>query len=913
MDKSKKRVVECVDEVADLTQVQNERFANSKRNKHETSVSRTPRSETSISRTPDCNTTVSSTRECKTFVLRTPVEIDDVFRIDGRRVVHVDRSSEIESFRSDLPILGYEQEIMEALSNHDVIIICGPTGCGKTTQIPQFLYEAGFSLGGMIGITQVRRLAAISISKRVALELGNQPLGQLVGYQIRHETKISKKSEIKFMTDGVLLRELQSDFLVRNYTAIVIDEAHERSLNSDVLIGMLSRVLSLRRKLNLTPLKLIIMSATLEAGALFSNPKLFLSKPPILEIPTRQFPVTIHFTKVTEFENYEILTLKKVCKIHRELPLGGILVFLTGSRQIEDFCLQLRQALDSKGPISANGVVNKVKISPLYAKLSPDRQRDVFEQVDADTRHIIVSTNVAETSITIPDIRYVVDPGRSKQKHIHRNSSIASFDIEWISKASAIQRTGRAGRTTPGQCYRLYSSTHYTHAFPEQDPPEIHSIPLENLVLLLKSMGIEKMLNFPFPSPPDAEALSDAEGVLIGLGAVDLRSKKITNLGKKLCDFPITPRHSKMIFEAIEIEKKCGIQGVTLLAISLAASMSVENPILQIPSHSNSHSNFRSKKSDSLSSLLVLLAFKRSHSNLTLFCKEWGLSEKQMSEMMALERQLLKIFFHAIPKTHEVTLNDLLTLMLPDPTDEVLDCLRRCILAGWCDQVCRKQRNFGVQKTRTCVFQSGLTDDEFLIHPRSSLHKSSPEFVVYVNAMVVGDKTYLQEVTKVDPEWLFKASRVYCEVIENPSSVREVVYDFEEDEVCVWRKVSYGKHQWELPLQKVKCQDLELTASCFASVLLEGKVFGQQWISDQKLMRNAKYAKTIEVKFNQKLGLLILKLKEEGVGSKDNLRRKMSVDSEFLKEEMKLWIKKQHWTEFEQQWNQWIDQFVNKG
>eukprot|EP00210_Caulerpa_lentillifera_P000337 g330.t1 len=716
------------------------------------------------------------------------------------------------------------------------------------------------------------------------------------------------------MTDGVLIRELQNDFVLQKYTAVVLDEAHERTLNTDVLIGMLSRVVTLRRRLKLTPLKLLIMSATLEAGTFCENPRLFPEAPPVIEIPSRQFPVTIHFSKRTELADYETLALKKVCKIHRTLPPGGILVFLTGRRQIERFCWQLQRELEPKTPLhERTGRCRTVRILPLFAMLPPERQGLVFESVDDDTRLIVVATNVAETSITIPGIRYVVDSGRAKKKRINSVAGVARFDVEWISKASAIQRAGRAGRTAPGHCYRLYSNAYYSTSFPEQDPPEITSIPLESVVLLLKSMGIQKTMSFPFPSMPDGPALRAAEEVLWRLGAIHGDSMKITSLGEQMVEYPISPRHSRMILESIRIESKHELHGLTHFAISLAATMSVETPFLQFGTESKKdlkqiHKKFKTKRSDSLSSLFALLLYK-TQSNPVEFCQECYLNFKIMKEMASLQKQLLKIFLNSsLPVTAHLDLESSSRVVINSrPNEEILDCLRRCILAGWCDQVCRREPS---SITKSSPYKSCSSDLEFELHPSSVLYKQRPDFVVYVHAMQSSEKNYLHDVTKVDPNWLFAASRVLCEVIHPPVLLPGVFYDFDRDEVCVYHKVLFGKQKWELPLQKLKCEESELASSCFASVVLEGKIFGQDWISQAKLTRTEKYARTTEAKYNKKLGMMILKLGDEGVCNKESLKQKLVENSEFLKPELKLWIKRQHWDEFETNWSKWIDHFI---
>ncbi|KAG6556004.1 hypothetical protein Mapa_001944 [Marchantia paleacea] len=671
-------------------------------------------------------------------------------------VVHVTRPEDVEKGREDLPIVMMEQEIMEAIQDNAVVIVCGETGCGKTTQVPQFLYEAGYGSGldnergGMIGVTQPRRVAVLGTARRVAHEL-NVQLGREVGFQVRHDRKLGEKSSIKFMTDGILLRELQGDFLLRKYSAIVLDEAHERSLNTDILIGMLSRVVPLRQKLYdqqanaqkklnagggrteprdlVTPLKLVIMSATLRVEDFTANSRMFPTPPPVIRVPARQFPVSVHFSKKTELIDYMGAAYKKVCAIHRKLPAGGILVFLTGQREVEDLCKKLRKAFQpgrTKGARGAASDANDLKdvlegeavegntfgglnmdkisvamdedstvdgrrmsdekedgmsgdelfdnlsesgdesdlevsddehlreedileklrrklypteakveigpavsgpheqkdssslsfelkdlskeesepnlkskddktkepgplhVLPLYAMLPAAAQLKVFSDMPEGRRFVVVATNVAETSITIPGIRYVVDCGRAKEKEFDRFSRISKFEVQWISKASADQRAGRAGRTGPGHCYRLYSSAHFNHSFPTFGRPEIHKSPIEGVVLVMKCMGIDKVANFPFPTPPDRAAVVEAEKCLKSLSALNLQTGLLTPMGQAMANYPISPRHSRMLLSAVqEAQELClnveeaDVSLALAYAIAVAAALSLDDPFLR--------------------------------------------------------------------------------------------------------------------------------------------------------------------------------------------------------------------------------------------------------------------------------------------------------------------------------------------
>ncbi|KAL3922228.1 MAG: hypothetical protein SGILL_002316, partial [Bacillariaceae sp.] len=497
-----------------------------------------------------------------------------------RRVLEIKRPETVEKSRMDLPVTAMEFEITDAIRNNDVTIVCGETGSGKSTQVPQYLYENGMTFcpgnsdkSFIIGITQPRRVAAVSTAKRVCYEMGqgngqsirgSGKRGNLVAYQTRYESAgVGDKTSVKFMTDGILLNEIQSDLLLRRYSVIVLDESHERNLNTDVLIGLLSVALPLRKKAaeqdpSMVPLKLVLMSATLRVEDFTQNEKLFPTGPPaVVRVPGRTHPVTIHHSKTTELDDYESAAFKKICKIHRKLPQGGILVFLTGKDEIVRMVRKLRCSLNDRdqknSPVSEgfrdvemanlevddenmpremddeeydaddlqiddfdemdendneeivppsedDNIPKNATILPLYSLLSGEEQAKVFAPIPENDRLIVIATNIAETSITIPGISYVVDTGRQKCRNYSSGTGVASYDVMWISKAAADQRAGRAGRTGPGHCYRLYSSSLYARHMDEFALPEVLTRPLEDVVLAMKSMKISDVSAFPFPT-----------------------------------------------------------------------------------------------------------------------------------------------------------------------------------------------------------------------------------------------------------------------------------------------------------------------------------------------------------------------------------------------------------------------------
>ena len=682
--------------------------------------------------------------------------------------VKVERPPDVQEARFGLPVVGEEQKIMEAIYNNPTVVIWGATGSGKTTQVPQFLYEAGFgspdSLNpGMIGVTQPRRVAAVSMAKRVGDELGG--VKEKVSYQIRFDSSVSSKTAIKFMTDGILIREIANDFALLKYSVIIIDEAHERSANTDILIGMVSRIVDLRAMMSrddekIKPLKFVIMSATLRITDFLQNPNLFRNgTPPLIQAEGRQYPVTIHFASKTP-RDYLEEAFEKLCKGHRKLPPGGFLVFLTGQNEITALAKRLSKALensqghqstDHKVRISASEVplesedlelgndaagfdyledeegsdedsfdteddqdfevedstpaTSGVHILPLYSQLQTKDQLRVFEAPPENSRMIVLATNVAETSLTIPGIRYVFDCGRAKEKKYDRLTGVQSFEVGWISKASASQRAGRAGRTGPGHCYRLYSSAVYERDFEEHAEPEILRIPVEGVVLQLKSMDLQHVVNFPFPTPPDRHSLVKAEKLLTYLGAISSEGK-ITSVGQELSHYPLSPRFSKMLL----IGHQHGCMPYTVALVSALASLELFIPENQLGISPSTQPDFRntddrqaeeartqlksaynhahhlfsrhSSTSDALKGLTALCAYAHAPSK-DDFCRKMFLSPKALSEAINLCTQLMNIAHNNNP----ILLATNASLKLPSPSKTQVAALQQFTAAAFIDQI----------------------------------------------------------------------------------------------------------------------------------------------------------------------------------------------------------------------------------
>ncbi|KFQ67685.1 putative ATP-dependent RNA helicase DHX37, partial [Phaethon lepturus] len=831
--------------------------------------------------------------------------------------IPVDRSPEIQEARLKLPILAEEQVIMEAISENPVVIICGETGSGKTTQVPQFLYEAGYaSSNGTIGITEPRRVAAVSMSQRVAKEMNLSH--RVVSYQIRYEGNITDETQIKFMTDGVLLKEIQKDFMLSKYKVVIIDEAHERSMYTDILIGLLSRIVPLRAKKGL-PLKLIVMSATLRVEDFTDNNRLFSVTPPVIQVDARQFPVTVHFNKKTPLDDYSGECFRKVCKIHRMLPSGGILVFLTGQAEVHSLCRRLRKAFPFQKKNIAGGdddkeesveEIRKFKKSrkqkkvmtlpkidldnysvvpvdegdedrdaetdddiagsdidldlgdgdsedeksdssvplyvlPLYSLLAPEQQAKVFRAPPPGTRLCVVATNVAETSLTIPGIKYVVDCGKVKKRFYDKITGVSSFRVTWISQASANQRAGRAGRTEPGHCYRLYSSAVFMD-FEKFSAPEITKRPVEDLILQMKALNIEKVINFPFPTPPPAEALAAAEELLIALGALkeppmtgrlkqQLAAKlscPISPLGRVMATFPVAPRYAKML--ALSRQHDCLPYTITIVSAMTVRELFEE---FDRPAVSEEETaKLKGKKArllqmqriwagqgsmQKLGDLMVMLGAVGAceYAGCTRkFCEENGLRYKAMLEIRRLRGQLTTAVnsvctdagLYVDPK-------------MKPPTEAQAIYLRQIVLAGLGDHVARRvQAEELLDDKWKNAYKTALLDDPVFIHPSSILFKQLPEFVVY-QEIVETTKLYMKGVSAVEPEWIPALLPPYCHFgkpLENPPPS----YCRETGRIRCHRPSVFYRVSWQLPAVEVDYPEGIDRYKYFARFLLEGKV-----------------------------------------------------------------------------------------
>ena len=624
-------------------------------------------------------------------------------------------------FPEELPVNERRAEIAALIEKHQVVIVCGETGSGKTTQIPKICLELGRGTTGLIGHTQPRRIAARSTAARIAQELESE-LGRVVGYKIRFTDRTSPQSYIKLMTDGILLAETQGDPWLGQYDTLILDEAHERSLNIDFLLGYLKQLLPKR-----PDLKLIITSATIDASRFSQH----FNNAPVIEVSGRLYPVEIRYrpvqTEEAESDDERDLydAIVDACdELHRTGP-GDVLVFLPGEREIRDAAEALRKHAFGRGGVHP-------EILPLFARLSAEEQSRIFKPHNG--RRIVLATNVAETSLTVPGIRYVVDSGLARVKRYSYRNKVEQLQVEKIAQASANQRSGRCGRVAAGVCIRLYDEQDFSVRPPYADP-EILRSSLAGVILRMKSLRLGDVEEFPFIEAPPPKAISDGYQLLLELGAVT-EERALTPVGQELAKMPLDPRVARMIVAARD-------EGCLKEMLVIAAALTVQDPRDRPQERQGTadaaHKKFADEKSEFLSWLKLWtwyegeLEHKKSNRKLVQACHENFLSALRMREWADIHSQL-----HGVAAEHEWKENQI---------PATYDAIHRALLSGLLGNIGCKSEDSG--------HYLGARGMKFLIHPGSSLNKKAGKWIAAAE-ITETSRLFARCVARIEPDWLEK-------------------------------------------------------------------------------------------------------------------------------------------------------------
>ncbi|KAI0008947.1 pre-mRNA-splicing factor ATP-dependent RNA helicase PRP43 [Xylariaceae sp. FL0662B] len=641
--------------------------------------------------------------------------------------------------RRNLPVHKQRQEFLDLYQKSQILVFVGETGSGKTTQIPQYvLYDELPHLNRKtVACTQPRRVAAMSVAQRVADEL-DVNLGEEVGYSIRFEDKTSSKTLLKYMTDGMLLREAMHDHDMSRYSCIILDEAHERTLATDILMALLKQVTKRR-----PDLKLIVMSATLDAEKF----QRYFFDAPLLAVPGRTFPVEIFYTPEPE-KDYVEGAIRTVLQIHAGEDEGDILLFLTGEEEIEDTCRKISLEADELARETDSG---PLKVYPLYGTLPPHQQQKIFEQAPPPIkkggrpgRKCIISTNIAETSLTIDGIVYVVDPGFSKQKIYNPRLRVESLLVSAISKASAQQRAGRAGRTKPGKCFRLYTEKAFKEELIEQTYPEILRSNLANTVLELKKLGVDDLVHFDLMDPPAPETMMRALEELNYLSCLD-DDGELTALGGLASEFPLDPTLAVMLISSPEFY--CSNEMLSITAL-LSVPQIFVRPAQKRREADEMKALFKHPDGDHLTMLNVYHAFKGvlgRGGDGKQWCHEHYVSFRHLSSADNVRAQLKRIM-----ETHNL---DLISTDFNDKN--YYTNIRRALVTGFFMQVAKRENNKIYRTLKD-------NNSQVMLHP-STVLQTEYDWVVY-NEFVLTTKQYIRTVTGIRPEWLLELAPTYYDL-----------------------------------------------------------------------------------------------------------------------------------------------------
>ncbi|CAN9511051.1 unnamed protein product [Ophioblennius macclurei] len=693
-------------------------------------------------------------------------------------------SKEMES--KNLPICRHRDKLVQAVKSSTFLVVTGETGSGKTTQLPQYLHQAGFCKNGRIGVTQPRRVAAITVAQRVAQEM-QCTLGKEVGYQVRFDDCTSQDTQVKYMTDGCLLREILADPGLSQYSVVILDEVHERSLNTDILLGLLKKIFSdpdKATKGRSFPLKVVVMSATLETDKLSA----FLSDCPVFAIPGRAFPVTCTFgsavgPKDLESTGYVKEVVKVALDVHANEMAGDILVFLTGQSEIERACDMLfekAECIDYRYDVN-DQTVEGLLILPLYGSMPTDQQRQIFQPPPPGIRKCVVATNIAATSLTINGIKYIVDSGFVKQLNHNSRVGMDILEVVPISKSEAQQRAGRAGRTSAGKCFRIYSQDFWETCMPEYTIPEIQRTSLTAVVLTLKCLGVHDVIRFPYLDRPEERFLLEALKQLYQFDAIDRRGT-VTDLGQLMVEFPLNPGLTRAVLKAASL-------GCEDLLLPVAAMLSVENIFIR-PGHPEKQKEADQKhralaaKTGSMNDFATLLSvfqLCKSSDRPSAWCKENWIHWRALKSAFSVETQLREILLRLQQR------RDFPVETFDGNKSELF---RRCLCTGYFTNVARRS----VGKVFCTMDGHGSMVH---IHPSSSLFDQEAElnWVIFHDVLATS-RVYIRTVCLIRYEWvkdlLPKLHEV--DVYELSSVAREEVT---EEEMVKWETKEAAKRPSE--------------------------------------------------------------------------------------------------------------------
>lgn len=637
---------------------------------------------------------------------------------------------------ANLPIVQFEEQIIKTVEDNPAVVIIGETGSGKSTQLSQILHRHGYTKSGIIGVTQPRRVAAVSVARRVAQELGVR-LGEEVGYAIRFEDRTSELTRIKYLTDGVLLRESLSNPELNQYSVIILDEAHERSLNTDILLGLMKRLVKLRA----SNLKVLITSATLD-GEKVSE---FFAECPVLNVPGKLYPVEILYSQERP-KSYLQSCLKTAIDIHTREPAGDVLIFMTGQDDIEKLVSKLEENIQSLDEGSCMDAI----ILPLHGSLPPEIQVRVFTPPPPNCRRFIVATNIAETSLTVDGVVYVIDSGYVKQRQYNPSTGMYSLDVVQISKVQANQRAGRAGRTRPGKCYRLYPSAVYQDEFLDVTVPEIQRSSLAGSVLYLKSLDLPDIdiLKFDFLDRPSYESLEDALNQLFIIDAID-ENGSITSVGRTMAELPLEPSLSRTLMEANENESLSE-------ALTVAAMLSSETTLL---SGGRNKSTEKKRKNapmdlpdgsgwgDHIQLLQIYEQWDQTDYDIE-WCKDNGLQVRGMVFVKDVRRQLSEIMEKMTKGSGSL---DVRANRRYKKGQQEYKKLRKALCVGYANKLAERMVQHNGYRT------IGVKSQLVQVHPSSVLRTDEdgmyPNYVVY-HELIATSRPYMRNVCAVEMAWV---------------------------------------------------------------------------------------------------------------------------------------------------------------